>query len=316
MNKISIVTPTFNEEQNIRLLYKRIVQSIENIKNYDFEIIFIDNASTDTSVNIIKQIINIDPRVKLIVNVRNFGHIRSPYWGILQATGDAIIYLASDLQDPPELIPEFIDNWERGWKVVFAVKPQSNTNYLFHCLRKLYYKILDRITDFKVIHNATGFGLYDRLVIRKVAEINDPAPFLRGLIAELGYPVKEIDFIQPKRIGGITKNNLYTLYDFAILGLISHSNLPLRISSFIGYTVAFVSIFLAFVYAVVKITHFYEFPAGMAPFIISTFLLFGLLFIMIGIIGEYIYLLHRKISNRPIVVEKERINFNPDNNET
>lgn len=309
MKKISIVTPTFNEEGNVEILYERISNSISSLQKFEFEIIFIDNSSTDSTVNIIKKIILNDSRVKLIANVRNFGHIRSPYWGILQASGDAIVYLASDLQDPPELIPKFIEFWEKGWFVVFAVKPESKTNFFFHNLRKFYYKILDSITDFDIVHNATGFGIYDSRVIKHVKQINDPSPFLRGLIAELGFPVKKIDFIQPKRNYGITKNNLYTLYDFAILGLISHSNLPLRISSFIGYLVAFTSILLASIYTVVKITNFYEFPAGMAPFIICTFLLFGLLFIMIGIIGEYIYLLHRKISNRPIVVEKERINF-------
>lgn len=309
MKKISIVTPTYNEEQNIIKLYERIKNTISQLENYIFEIIIIDNASTDNTKTLLREIAKKDKSVKLILNTRNFGHIRSPYWGILQANGDAIIYLASDLQDPPEYINSFVEEWEKGWRVVLAIKEKSKTNPIVHRLRKLYYLILDKITDIEIIRNSTGFGLYDKIVIDKIRFINDPYPFLRGLISELGYPVKRLEFEQPKREYGVTKNNIYSLYDIALLGIISHSNIPLRISSLIGYAISILSFILGLAYLVLKLNDWYAFPRGVAPIIILMFFFFGLLFIFLGLLGEYISVIYTHVRNRPIVVESERVNF-------
>lgn len=307
--KISIITPTYNEKENIKFLYEEIKNIIKKIDKYEFELVIIDNASTDGTVDILKEIAAHDSSVKIILNTRNFGHIRSPYWGIMQTSGDATIYLASDFQDPPDKIPQFIEEWERGWKIVLGVKPVSVSKSFFIKIRRLYYKILDEIAEIDIIRDTTGFGLYDKQVLDHIRTIYDPYPFLRGLICELGYPIKTLEFIQPNRNRGISKNNFYTLYDIAILGLISHSNVPLRISSFIGYIFAGISLLLGISYLILKITNWYEFQAGIAPIIVSFFLLFALLFIFIGILGEYISVIYTHVRNRPIVVEKERINF-------
>lgn len=305
---ISIVTPCYNEEDNIAELYARISNAIDLLSHYDFEILFIDNASSDKTVDLIKGLCSIDLRVKLIVNNRNFGHIRSPYWGIINSSGMATIYLASDLQDPPEYILEFIAEWEKGWKIVLATKPVSQTNFLFHALRKIYYRLLDRISDVDLIKDTTGFGIYDRQVLDCVREINDPYPYLRGLICELGFPVKTIEFEQPRRSRGISKNNFYTLYDIAMLGIVSHSLVPLRIASMLGLIIGGGSFILGFLYLVLKLLYWNSFPIGFAPLIIGIFFMFGVLFIFIGLLGEYIGSIHTYVKNRPIVVEKERIN--------
>jgi dolichol-phosphate mannosyltransferase len=309
MKKITIVSPTYNEEANIERLYYTIKKEINSINNYKFEIIIIDNASTDSTQKILKKIANQDKSVKLILNTRNFGHIRSPYYGILQSDGDATIYLASDLQDPPKLIPLFISEWEKGWKVVFAAKNKSNTSFIMHKLRGLYYDLLGLISNVKIIKNATGFGLYDKCVIEMLVKINDPYPFFRGLIAELGYPVKLLEFEQPTRNFGYSKNNFFTLYDNIMIGVISHSNLPIRLSSFMGYILSLVSFILCILYLYIKINDIYSFPKGVAPLIILILFLFSILFVMIGLVGEYISIIFLHIKNRPIVVESERINF-------
>ena len=227
MKLISIVTPCFNESENIRELYERIANVISSETNYAFEIIFIDNSSIDNSVGLIKDIISNDSRVRLIVNTRNFGHIRSPYYGILSANGDAVIYLASDLQDPPEYINIFLREWELGYKLVLGIKPVSNETFLFHQVRRFYYKFLNAISEVDILPDATGFGLYDKEVISTLRSIDDPYPFLRGLVCYLGYEIKTIKFEQPKRVRGLSKNNFYTLYDIGILGVVigtvSHS---------------------------------------------------------------------------------------------
>lgn len=306
--KISIVSPCYNESENIQELYDRIKKSINGL-DYCFEIIFIDNASTDGTQDLIKRIAANDNDVKLIINTRNFGWIRSPYWGILQASGDAVVYLASDLQDPPELIPQFIAEWSRGEKIVLATKPVSGTNKLMHGLRRAYYKLLDKIADVAVIKDATGFGIYDKVVIDKIREINDPYPYFRGLICELGYSVKTLDFNQPARLRGLSKNNFYALYDVAILGLISHSRVPIRLATFVGVGLGTLSILSSIVVLVLKLLFWNAFPMGIAPIMILLLLMFGLVFIFIGLLGEYIGSIHGYLQNRPIVVEKERINF-------
>lgn len=306
---INIISPCFNEELNVDELYRRVAAVIDTMPDYDFEYLFIDNASTDDTVSKLKQLAEKDKRVKLIINNRNFGHIRSPYWGILQTRGDATIYLASDLQDPPELIPEFIAHWEKGYKLVMAVKPVSEGNSLMHLFRRSYYRMLDKISEVPITRDTTGFGLYDAQVIGDLRKINDPYPYLRGLIDELGYPMKTIDFVQPRRIRGVTKNNFYTLYDIAMLGIVSHSMLPLRVASFLGIAIGALSFFAALAILVLKLLWWDHFAAGLAPIGILMLFMFGMVMIFIGLLGEYIGAIHTYVKNRPIVTEKERVNF-------
>lgn len=306
---VSLSIPCYNEAENVDELYSRICATIANIKNYNFELIFIDNASEDETVQKLSLLAKKDPRVKIIVNTRNFGHIRSPYWGLMQTKGIVTITLASDLQDPPELIPRFIEEWEKGWKVVLAVKPRSKTNFLVHKLRRLYYRILDGIANVDLVKDATGFGLYDQIVLDEVRKIADPYPYFRGLICELGFPIKTIPFTQPRRVRGISKNNFYTLFDMAMLGIVSHSLVPIRLASICGFVIGFLSFLVAIFYTILKLLYWDSFPMGMAPIVIGIFFLFSLLFIFIGLLGEYIGSIHSYVRNRPIVVEKDRINF-------
>ena len=306
---LSIVTPTFNEIDNIESIIDKIREAIAPLDQYEFEIIVIDNCSSDGTQEKIRKIAGKDARIKAIFNVRNFGHIRSPYYGILQSNGVATIYLASDFQDPPDLIPKFIEEWEKGWKLVMAVKPVSKSSPLMHFLRKYYYKFLDNISDIEILKDATGFGMYDKKIIEHLKEINDPYPFLRGIICELGYPIKSIPFIQPRRLGGITKNNFYTLLDIAMLGLVSHSKVPIRIASILGFLLGCFSILIALYFLVMKLIFWDSFPLGSAPAIIGLFFMFGTLLFFVGVLGEYIGAIHTHVRNRPIVVEKERINF-------
>jgi dolichol-phosphate mannosyltransferase len=311
MNKkiITIVSPTYNEEENVLLFYSRVNEVIKNILNYQFEFLFIDNASTDKTVSILKELANKNKQIKIIVNTRNFGHIRSPYWGIIQSQGDATIYLASDLQDPPELIPQFIDAWEKGFKVVVGVKPKSKLNFINHQLRKAYYTFLNKISDVPIIKNSTGFGLYDKEVLNEVRKINDPYPFLRGIIAELGYEVKQIFFLQGSRVSGHTKNNIYTLYDIGMLGIVSHSIISIRIACLLCFLFGVTSIIFSFTFTILKLIYWNSFPLGISPIIISMFFMFGVILIYVGFLGEYIASIHRYLQKRPVVVEKERINF-------
>lgn len=306
---LSIVTPCYNEEDNVDELYTQIKAAIGDLTKYEFELIFIDNHSKDGTVAKLKKLAASDPMVKIIVNTRNFGHIRSPYYGILQSRGVATIYLASDLQDPPELIPEFIHHWEEGYKLVMAIKPVSKGIAWVHALRKAYYRFLDGISDISLVADATGFGLYDREVLDHLRQINDPYPFLRGLICELGYEIKTIPFAQPRRLRGISKNNFYTLYDIAMLGIVSHSKVPIRIAAFAGFALGAISILVAMGYTVLKLLFWESFPLGFAPVVIGLFFLFGIQLMFIGILGEYIGSIHTYLQRRPVVVEKERVNL-------
>ncbi|QWE20928.1 glycosyltransferase family 2 protein [Polynucleobacter sp. AP-Kolm-20A-A1] len=306
---ISITSPCFNEGENIEELYKRVVKVMEIFPEYDFEYIFIDNASTDQTVEILRGLARKDPRIKIIVNTRNFGHIRSPYWGIISTKGSATIYLASDLQDPPELIAEFISQWQLGFKIVLAVKPVTSANPIMHYFRRIYYRLLDKISEVSITKDATGFGLYDKVVLDHIREINDPYPFLRGLICELGYKIKTVPFNQPRRLKGISKNNFYSLFDIALLGIVSHSMVPIRVASMLGFLVAFISILSAFILFLAKIFFWESFPVGYAPAGIGILLMFGILLFFIGMVGEYVGVIHNHVQRHPIVVEKERINF-------
>lgn len=306
---ISIISPCYNEEGNVDELYLRVVDVMSKLGDYEFEYLFIDNASTDQTLSRLKLIANKDKRVKIIVNNRNFGHIRSPYWGFMQTSGDATIYLASDLQDPPEMIPEFITDWEAGYRIVLATKPVSDGNSVMHYLRRSYYRLLDKISDVPMTRDTTGFGLYDKRVLDELRKINDPYPYLRGLIDELGFSTKTIDFVQPRRLRGVTKNNFYTLYDIALLGMVSHSMVPIRLASFIGIFVGIASLLTSFLLFLIKLFWWDLFAAGTASILVLMFMMFGAVMLFIGVLGEYIGVIHTYSKRRPIVVEKERINF-------
>lgn len=311
MNKklISIVSPCFNEEENIDELYRQVTGQIDKIKQYEFEFIFIDNNSSDNTCNLIKKICEQDRRVKLIINNRNFGHIRSAVHGYLQASGDAVITLVADLQDPPQLIPEFIRRWEEGFKVVTGTKPSSNESRYMRIARNIYYRVIGRISEIELIPNFHGFGLYDREVMDQIRKLNDPYPYFRGLISELGYKHAEIPYNQPNRFRGITKNNFYTLYDTAMLGLTSHSKVPIRLATFLGFTLSGLSMIIAITYLLAKLFFWDNFSIGTAPILIGIFFFASVQLFFIGILGEYIASIHTHVVKRPLVIEKERVNF-------
>ncbi len=305
---ISIVTPCYNEEENIDELYKRVV-AVMGEQPYDYEHICIDNCSTDGTVKKIKELAAGDKRLKLIANVRNFGHIRSPYHGILQSSGDACILIASDLQDPPEIISEFINKWEQGYKIVMAVKPASEEPVLMFFLRKQYYRFISRISEVPLVQNSTGSGLFDRNVIEILRTIRDPYPYFRGLLSEIGFPIAVVPFKQPKRKRGVTKNNFYTLYDLAVLGITNHSKVPLRLMAMSGFILAFLSVLVAIFYLVAKLLFWDSFQLGVAPVLIGIFFFGAVQAFFIGIVGEYVSSIHTHVRNMPLVIESERVNF-------
>lgn len=306
--RVSIVTPCYNEEDNIEELHRRIA-AVMAMQPYDYEHICIDNSSTDGTVAKIKALAAHDPRLKLIVNVRNFGHIRSPYYAMLQTTGDACVVIASDLQDPPEIIAEFIKQWELGYKSVLAVKPESEESRLMFGLRKAYYRLIARISEVPLVNNATGAGLFDREVINILRTIQDPYPYFRGLLCEIGFPIALVPFKQPRRQRGVTKNNFYTLYDIAMLGITNHSKIPLRLMAMSGFLLAFLSLMVAAFFLVAKLVYWDSFQLGMAPILIGIFFFGAMQAFFIGVLGEYIGSIHTQVRNMPLVVEKERVNF-------
>jgi len=308
MKKISIVTPCYNEEDNVDELYQRVGNVLSNLP-YEHEHIFIDNCSTDSTVKKLREIASADKRVKLIVNARNFGHIRSPYYGLLQSSGDACILIASDLQDPPEMIVQFLKKWEEGYKTVLAVKPESEGQPIMSFLRKSYYRLITKISEVPLVMNATGAGLYDRAVIDVLRKINDPYPYFRGLISEIGLSIATVPFKQPRRKRGVTKNNFYTLYDMAMLGITNHSKLPLRLLTMGGFVLSFFSLLVAIGFLVAKLTFWDSFQMGTAPLLIGIFFFGAVQTFFIGLLGEYIGSIHTNVRNMPLVIESERINF-------
>ncbi len=309
MKTITLFTPCYNEEKNIDALYARVCKVIEKIPNYNFEYVFIDNASTDETLNVLRKIAAIDNRIKVISNVRNFGHIRSPYYGLLQCTGDAVIAMVADLQDPPEMIPKFINEWENGKALVLGIKTQSKENPLMFLVRKLFYAIIKKISSTEQLKNYTGFGLYDQKFLNVVRMIDDPYPYFRGMVTEYGWDIKTLEYTQDKRGGGKSSNNFFTLYDLAMLGFVNHSKLPLRLSAFIGFFSAIVSFLVALGYLIYKLLYWDNFQVGTAPMVIGVFFFSSVQLFFIGIIGEYIGAIHTQVRKRPLVIEKERINF-------
>ncbi|MEI9997827.1 MAG: glycosyltransferase [Verrucomicrobiota bacterium] len=308
---ISVVSGCYNEEENVRECYEQVKKVFAELGRYRYEHIFIDNASKDKTVAILREIATKDKNVKVIVNARNFGHIRSPHHAMTQARGDAVISIVSDLQDPPELIKEFLAKWEEGFRVVIAVKADSEESPLFFAVRKLYYEIVSRLAETDLTKNFTGFGLYDRRFIDIVAEIDDPYPYFRGLVSEIGFPAAKIPYHQPVRKRGITSNNFYRLYDMAMLGITNHSKVPLRLATMIGFLVSFLSLCVAVGYFIFKLLFWNSFQLGLAPLEIGLFFFGSVQLFFIGILGEYIGSILTQVQRRPLVVELERINFEP-----
>lgn len=313
MKKISILTPCYNEEENVEELYRQVKTQFDALSDkYTYEHVFIDNASKDKTVEILKKIAAKDKNVKIIVNAANFGHIRSPFYGMKQCYGDAVMLMVADLQDPPELIPEFIAKWEEGHNVVVGVKNKSKENPIMYAIRKLFYTMVRKMSETPLIDNFTGFGLYDKSFIDLLRATDDPYPYLRGFVAEYGGDIATVYFTQPKREHGKTSNNFYRLYDIAMLGFVNHSKVPLRLAVFIGFTIAILSLGVALFYFIYKLCNWYTFQAGNAPLVIGLFFFSAVQLIFIGILGEYIGAIHTQVRHRPLVIEKERINFKED----
>jgi glycosyltransferase involved in cell wall biosynthesis len=308
--KISIVTPCFNEEENVTALYDEVKTVIESLgPNYHYEHIFIDNASTDKTVVLLKRIAAEDKRVKIIVNARNFGVYRSPLHALYQASGQVIIPMSADLQDPPELIPEFVQHWEQGYKIVAAVKKGSQEFFLMALTRKAYYRILCYLSETEPIKDFTGFGLYDKCVIDLLRSTGDHYPYVRGLISEMGYPIARVEYIRPTRKRGITKNRMLDLYAQAMNGIINHSKVPLRLATLTGLVVALLSLAIAIGYFIYKILYWYSFSVGMAPLVLGLFFFSSVQLVFLGVLGEYVGAIHGRLFQKWLVIEKERVNF-------
>ena len=308
MKKISVLTPTYNEEENIVLLYEKIKDEFKGL-NYDYEHIIIDNNSSDNTISIIKKLCQNDKNLKLIVNNKNYGHLNSPYYGLLQTSGDATILIAADFQDPPELIPKYLELWEKGHKVILAQKNHSDENFLIKNVRKFYYKFLSKISDTNLTVNTTGSGLFDRSIINLLKKIDDPIPYLRGLVCELEGDIKLLKFDQPKRILGKTKNNFFSLIDVGLLGLVKHSKIPLRLMVIFGMLASIVSIFVSIIFLFYKLFYWDSFELGVAPIIVGLFFISAIQIFLLGLLGEYISVLLSHTRKLPLVIEKERFNF-------
>ncbi len=307
--KVSIMVPCYNEEENVVPISEALVAQMEALPWYDYEILFIDNCSTDNTRPLLRQICARNKKIKAIFNVKNFGQFNSPYYGMLQTTGDCVISICADFQDPVEMIPTFLKYWEEGYQIVHGVKTSSQESNIMYRLRTIYYKLIKRYSSVEQIEHFTGFGLYDRSFIDVLRNLKDPTPFIRGIVAELGGKRKEIPYEQPQRRAGKTHNNWYSLYDAAMLSFTSYTKIGLRMATFIGAGVAIVSLVIAFVYLILKLCNWNNFVAGTAPIVIGMFFLGAVQLIFLGIIGEYILSINQRVMNRPLVIEQERINF-------
>ncbi len=307
---LTILTPCFNEEANVRELYEQVCEVMATQPAYVYEHLFIDNASTDKTVAILRELAAADHRVKVIVNTRNFGHIRSPYHAFLQARGDAVLGVVADFQDPPELIPAFLAKWSEGYKVVIGVKAGSHESWLMGRTRRFYYWLVAKMSsDVELVHNFTGFGLYDREVVEQFRRTEEQYPYFRGLVSDFGYERAVIPYQQPGRKHGITKNNFFSLYDVAMLGITNHSKVPLRLATMAGFAISVVSLLVAFGYLIAKLLFWDDLQLGLAPLLIGIYFFGAVQLFFIGMLGEYIGAINTQVHKRPLVVEKERINF-------
>lgn len=313
MKKVSVLIPCYNEKENVVPMSEAIANLFEtDCKQYDYELLFIDNDSTDGTRDLLRQICAKNPKVKAIFNARNFGQFNSPYYGILQTTGDCTISMCCDFQDPIELIPQYLQAWEEGYKIVIGIKKSSKESKIMYWLRSVYYKLIKKYSDVEQIEHFTGSGLYDKSFVEVLRNLNDPTPFLRGIVAELGFKRKEIAYEQPKRRAGKTHNNWYSLYDAAMLSFTSYTKIGLRMATFMGIGCGILSAIIAIVYLILKLIYWDRFAAGMAPVLIGMFFLGSVQLFFIGFIGEYVLSINQRVMNRPLVVEEERINFNED----
>lgn len=310
MKKISVLIPCYNEEENVVPLSEAVIgQFSEFLSGYDYEIVFIDNCSTDSTREKLTGLCEKNKKIKAIFNVRNFGQFNSPYYGILQTTGDCTISMCADFQDPVELIPRLVHEWEQGYKIVCPIKTQSRENPIMRFLRSCYYKVIKKLSDVEQIEHFTGTGLYDRDFVDVLRRLDDPTPFLRGVVAELGFKRKEITYEQQKRRAGKTSNNWYTLYDAAMLSFTSYTKAGMRICTLSGFIISIISMIIAFLYLIRKLMNWDSFALGNAPTLIGVFLLGGIQLLFIGLLGEYIMSINQRIMNRPLVIEERRINF-------
>lgn len=314
--KVSVVVACYNEQDNVIPLAQEIDRIFtENFPNYEYEILYMDNDSTDGTRANIEKLCAENKRVKAIFNVHNFGSIRSSVYGLLQATGDCVVKMCADFQDPPELLIPFIQEWEKGHRIVLAIKEGSRENKLMYFIRKCYYRFINKITDIEHIDNFVGYGLYDRDFIEILRNLNDPMPYLRGIVAELGYKYQVVKYVQPKRRTGKSKFNFYRLYDYAMLGITSYSKVPLRLATFVGGIIAFFSFLVGLVYLILKLMYWDRFLVGTAPMLIGVFFIGAIQLVFVGLLGEYILNINTRVLNRPLVVEEKRINFSDENSE-
>ena len=306
---ISVMIPCYNEEENVRPIYEAVRDELLRFRDrYDYEILFIDNKSKDKTRDIIRSICLDDEHVTAVFNISNFGQFNSPFYGLLQTTGNCAITMCADFQDPPDMIPKFIAEWEEGYKIVIGKKTKSKENSVVYWLRGCYYKLLRKVSDCDIIEQFTGFGLYDRSFIDVLRQLNDPTPFMRGLVAEYGPERKEIEYEQPQRRAGKTHNNWYTLYDAAMLSFTSYSKAGLRMATFFGFIIALISFFFGVVYFIAKLIFWEFFASGYVPIMIIVFFLGGIILIFLGFLGEYVMAINTRVMNRPLVIEEERIN--------
>lgn len=314
MKKISILIPCYNEEENVEPMSQAVVSLFENeLTQYDYELMFIDNDSTDKTRSILRKICASNHRIKAIFNAKNFGQFNSPYYGMLQTTGDCTITMVCDFQDPIDLIPKYLEAWEEGYKIVIGIKTSSKESKVMYALRSTYYKLIKRFSDVEQIEHFTGSGLYDRSFVEVCRNLKDPTPFMRGIVAELGYRRKEIEYEQPKRRAGKTHNNWYSLYDAAMLSFTSYTKVGLRLATFIGMLVGTISAVAGLVYLILKLCMWNHFTAGYAPMMIGMFFLGAVQLFFLGFLGEYILSINQRVMNRPLVVEEERLNFDENN---
>lgn len=310
MKKISIVVPTYNEEENVVPISQAIIDEVEkSLPQYDYELLFIDNCSTDKTQILIRNLCQENKKIKAIFNAKNFGQFNSPYYGLCQATGDCVILICADFQDPIGLIPKFVDEWEKGYKIVSGIKTGSRENKIMRFLRTCYYKMIKKMSDVEQIEHFTGFGLYDKSFIEVLRNLKDPTPFLRGIVAELGFKRKDIPYEQQKRAAGKTHNNWATLYDAAMLSFTSYTKVGLRIATIIGFIFSTISLIVALVYLILKLIFWERFIAGTIPILLAVCILGSAQLFFIGLVGEYIMSMNKRIMNRPLVIEEERLNF-------
>ncbi len=310
MKKISIMIPCYNEEENVVPISEAVIKIItQELPEYDYELLFIDNCSKDKTRSLLTYLCENNKKIKAIFNTKNFGQFNSPYYGITQTTGDCTIAMCADFQDPVEMIPKLVHEWEQGYKIVCCIKTTSKENKLMYFLRSIYYRLIKKMSDIEMIEHFTGFGLYDKSFVKVLKDLDDPTPFIRGVVAELGPQRKDIPYEQAKRRAGKTSNNWYRLYDAAMLSFTSYTKIGLRIATIIGFLMSACSMLVAIVYLIIKLSNWYAIPMGIAPIIIGIFLMGSLQLFFIGLVGEYIMSINTRVMNRPLVIEEKRLNF-------